>query len=185
MGIFWVSLFGCNTPAPFPRPFGFHRIDLPDDKSYKIFQNEICPFTFEYPSLGQISKQTLDSCWVDIYYPAYDCKWHITYRSIPIQGRDRAYHLEEHRSLIYKHAKMATRINNTPVQEENGYGVLYEVYGNVGTPAQFFFSDSTGNHVVMTSFYFNTALKNDSLQPIINYMKGELKHMMSSIQWNR
>ncbi len=59
---------------------------------------------------------------------------------------------------------------------------MYEIYGEVPTSVQFFYSDSI-KHSLMTSFYFNTATKNDSLQPIISYMKKDLTHMIETIEW--
>jgi len=175
---------GCNnSPAPYPRPMGYPRIDLPSEVSYDTYQSEICPFNFEYPEYGEISAEREDSCWVDIYFPPFDCKWHITYRNIEQSGKPRFVHQEEHRGLVYQHSKQASNIRNTEMSYDQGYGTLYEIYGNVGTPAQFFYSDSLDQHLVMTSFYFNTATKNDSLLPVINYMKKELQHMIQSIDW--
>ncbi len=185
LSILLISFCSCKQQsAPYPRPLGFHRIDLPQTSEYNSFNSDICPFSFEYPKEGEISKQSDDSCWVDIYFPVYDCKWHITYRNISSSKNARFAHQEEHRGLIFKHGKQASNIQTSEIAADNGYGTLYEVYGNVGTPAQFFYGDSLDQHVVMTSFYFNTATKNDSLLPIINYMKKELIHMVETIEWN-
>ena len=58
---------------------------------------------------------------------------------------------------------------------------MYELFGTVGVPAQVFYSDSVD--VVMASFYFATAVRNDSLSPVIDFMKADLKHMAESISW--
>jgi hypothetical protein len=44
-----------------------------------------------------------------------------------------------------------------------------------------FFSDST--HIVLASFYFDTAVRNDSLEPVINFMKDDLKHLAATLKW--
>lgn len=125
-----------------------------------------------------------DSCWVDIDFPRYDLKWHITYRNVEESQKSRSEHFEEYRKMIYKHSKQATQIVPSPVSVDAGEGTFFEIYGNVGTPAQVFLYDSTEQHVMMMSFYFQTALKNDSLFPVINYMKEEVQHMVRSIQWD-
>ncbi|MEZ4827985.1 MAG: hypothetical protein R3C61_17135 [Bacteroidia bacterium] len=173
---------GCESYVPYPRPFGFPRIDFPEKTTYTGFSNETCPLKFDYPDYGKITRDLPDSCWVDIQFPLYDCKWHFTYR-IAGQNKDKDAHFEDYRRLIYKHSAKATQIKESPISVPAGQGVLFEIYGNVGTPAQVFLYDSTETHIAMMSFYFQTALKNDSLQPVINYMKGEIKHTLETFQW--
>lgn len=172
-----------QSPAAFPRPWGFHRIPFPDSTTHTRYASPYCGFSFEYPDFGEILLETKDSCWVDFYFPRYQCKWHVTYYETAPGGKDRNTYFEDHRAMIYKHSKKATMIQPNFFEVAQGYGTFYEVSGNVGTPAQFFISDTTDRHILMTSFYFDTALKNDSLQPIIQYMKGELQHMISSLRW--
>lgn len=183
-----ISIFlfaSCESYSPYPRPMGFHRINLPNPSQYTRFQNETCPFTFEYPDWGLISRNQPDSCWVDVAFEAPKAKWHISYRNTRAVRRTRNELFEEYRTLIYKHTKQADRILESPIESDKGYGMLFEVYGNVGTPAQFFFSDTTDTHVIMNSFYYQTALKNDSLYPISVYMKEEMMHMIGSLEWKK
>ena len=44
-----------------------------------------------------------------------------------------------------------------------------------------FFGDST--HLVMTSFYFEQAINQDSLNPLIEYVQEDLLHMAESMEW--
>ncbi|RMG56365.1 MAG: hypothetical protein D6722_26645 [Bacteroidetes bacterium] len=190
MRAFWLSLSllallsACGEPyEPYPRPYGFHRIELPQSRSYARFETESCPFSFEYPDYGHLSRANADSCWADLAFPRYDLKWHITYRSQSQSGKTRSMHYEEYRRLIYKHSKKATQIKESPLSVSAGTGTLFEIYGNVGTPAQVFLADSSGEHVFMMSCYLQTALKNDSLQPVIQYMKEEMNHMLETFRW--
>ena len=173
----------CESYIPYPRKMGFPRIDFPKEQTYSSFSNETCPFNFEYPVAGNITRDKNDSCWVDINYPLYDCKWHMSYRNIETSGKSRSEHFEEFRRLIYKHSKKASQIKESQISFPAGRGVMFEVYGNVGTPAQVFFYDSTETDIMMMSFYFQTAMKNDSLQPVINYMKEEMSHMLETFEW--
>ncbi|MCS7074531.1 MAG: hypothetical protein NZ108_08700 [Bacteroidia bacterium] len=174
---------GCSEQPAIPKPYGFHRIELPKERSYRTFASSNCPFTFEYPSNGIIQYQPKDECWVDIYFPQFDCKWHITYKDLKgnLDEANKLY--EEYRSIVYKHSQKARDIQTKQEKYPAGTATFYEIYGNVPTSAQFYFTNSTRDKAIMTSFYFNTALKNDSLAPIIDYMKVDLKHFLQTIQW--
>ncbi|RMG16260.1 MAG: hypothetical protein D6730_25335 [Bacteroidetes bacterium] len=179
-------LQACGQQAePYPRPLGFHRIDLPKETQYQQFESSSCPFTFEYPREGKVTRDLPDSCWVDIQFPPYGCKWHITYRHVPTSGTSRSGHFEEQRRLIYNHIKKASEIKENAFRVRAGYGTMYEVYGNVGTPLYLFLSDSSDTHVLMSTFYFRTAMKNDSLAPVIEYMKGQMMHAMETLKWQQ
>jgi gliding motility-associated lipoprotein GldD len=176
-----LGLAACSQPKdPFPRPKGWPRIDLPEH-AYQKFENDVCPFTFEYPQIGVIEKQKSDSCWMDLYFKQFECRWHVTYRYVPGSGKTVVDHFEEYRKLVFKHIQKVQQIKENPLQGPNGSGVMYELFGTVGVPAQVFYSDSV--HLVMASFYFDTAVRNDSLAPVIDFMKVDLKHLAESIVW--
>lgn len=163
-----------------PKQTGYPRILFPEHE-YQKFSAPQCPFTFEYPKIGTIGDRRIDSCWVDIIMPSYQCKFHITYK--PLNQKVTYFSAyEDYRRLIYKHSQKASEIVETPLHDANGRGTFFEIYGEVPTSAQFFFSDSL-HHAVMCSFYFETALKNDSLKPVIDYFKQDLKHLIQSIHW--
>jgi gliding motility-associated lipoprotein GldD len=154
-------------------------------RQYQTFRSEVCPFTFEYPSSGQIVRNNADSCWVSIRFDRYDLTWHLTYRNASASGKPRAVHFEEYRRLVYQHSKKSSRIEENPFALPQGDGFLFEVYGEVGTPAQVFFSDSTQEDLLMLSFYYQDATTRDSLQPVTQYMKDELLYTLQSLQWRR
>lgn len=178
-----LMLAACTTYEPYPRPMAYARIDLPASYAYTTFSSPVCPLTFEYPATGVITRELSDSCWVDIRFPEFDLKWHITYRDADEGGKDRAAHYEEYRRLIYKHTKKALRIEELPLQVPAGSGVWFNITGEVGTPSQVFLADSSGKRVVMISMYFQTALKNDSLEPVIAHMRNEMLHMSGTLRW--
>ncbi|MEM6343030.1 MAG: hypothetical protein AAF927_04085 [Bacteroidota bacterium] len=182
--VLMLTFVACTSYEPYARPYGFPRIEVPGpaERSYTNFSNQSCPFTFEYPVGGTITRDLKDSCWVDIQFPDYNLTWHITYRDVD-DNRSRASHFEDYRRLVYKHSKKATQITEAEIKGPNGYGILFELYGTVGTPAQIFYSDSSGQQIAMLSFYYRTAEKNDSLQPLTDYMKEELQHMVQTVQW--
>lgn len=186
--LIWATLLlwglaACQSYAPYPRPYGFPRIDLPAQTTYQTFENEACPFTFAYPASGEIRRENNDSCWVDIYFPPYDLTWHITYRDARTGAKRKADYFEDYRRLVYKHTQQARDIQARSIAYPAGAGTWFDLYGNVGTPSQVFLADSNDAQIVMMSFYFQTALKNDSLQPVIEYMKGEVDNMLGTLRW--
>ncbi|MEO0895936.1 MAG: hypothetical protein AAFY71_06030 [Bacteroidota bacterium] len=179
------GLLACEEAAPFARKYGYHRIDTPEveERSYQVFDEASCPFTFEFPSYGKISRTSSDSCWADIQMEPFNLKWHITYRNVYETQKDLNTHFEEYRKLVYKHTKKATRIQENPIQGPTGKGTIFEIAGNVGTPAQVFYADTINSQVMIMSLYFRTALKNDSLAPVISYMKEEVSHAVQTLRW--
>lgn len=178
-GLFFVA---CTEEerVPLPRPTGWPRMELPEH-SYQSLENSPCPFTFEYPEMAVVESSLNDSCWMDLYLEPFECRWHLTYRYIPGSGKTIQEHNEEYRKLVFKHIQKVSQIKERQLASEFGNGILYELYGTVGVPAQLLFTDST--HLVMASFYFDTAVRNDSLAPIIDFVKEDMVHLASTIRW--
>lgn len=179
-----LLIVGCTEePAnPLPRPVGWPRIELPPH-NYQPYTGGSCPFTFEFPTNATVERSQPDSCWMDLYFKDFECRWHFTYRYIPGSGKTIEQHNEEYRRLVFKHIQKVNQIKETPLASSQGNGILYELFGTVGVPAQFLFTDST--HLVMASFYFDSAVRNDSLAPVIAYVKEDMKHMAESIVWEQ
>jgi gliding motility-associated lipoprotein GldD len=177
---FLLALGCAESEPPLPKPTGWPRIDLPAH-TYQALENPVCPFTFEYPQIGVLESSKPDSCWMNLYFKPFECRWHITYRHIPSSGKTFSQHSEEYRKLVFKHIQKVAQIKETALHSEVGDGIMYELFGTVGVPAQIFFSDST--HLVLASFYFDSAVRNDSLAPVIDFMKTDLKHMAESIRF--
>jgi len=170
---------GCKENS-YPRPRGYHRLILPKH-TYQTFDNEHCPFIFEYPTYGKLETQRMDSCFFNIYFPEFDAKWHITTRIFDNKKVTYNYSLEDYRELCYKHTQKGT-VNEFPIKQPHAIGRFFELYGEVPTNAKFFISDSN-RYALMADFYFNTALKNDSLAPIIKHMKEDMRHLIKTIRW--
>ena len=175
-----LVIAGCKDQVMLPKPKGWSRIDLPNHE-YEAWTSPSCPFSCEIPKFSRQDSLKDDSCWVDFYIEPFNCRWHITYRNVPESGKSRGQHLMEYHNLVYKHAQKSSRIIESPVVTKKGDGVFYELYGDVGVPAQFVFGDD--DNLVMTSFYFNQAVNGDSLAPVIDFVKEDLHHMIQTIEW--
>jgi gliding motility-associated lipoprotein GldD len=179
-----LLLHSC-TAEPRPRPRTYPRLVLPE-RAYRQFTDPRCPCTFEYPSYGVVGKLKNDSCDFDIHFPPLGATWHVTNRRISAARRgpgSRSDLYEQYRRLLYHHTQKATEISERTLRVAAGGGTFFELKGQVPTSAQIFLSDST-RHALVVAFYFTTALKNDSLAPVITYSKHDLSHLAQTLRWH-
>ena len=160
-----------------PKPRAFFKINLPDKSYERIDVN--CNFSFEkpiYSTLKNIDKK----CLYNLEFSSQNGVLHITY--LPIKD-NLSVHIEQSRSLAYKHNMIADAISETVyINEENKvYGLLYDFDGNTATSIQFYLTDSI-NHFFRGALYFNTEIT-DSLLPINTFLKEDVKHLIESFRW--
>jgi gliding motility-associated lipoprotein GldD len=62
------------------------------------------------------------------------------------------------------------------------YGTLYDLKGNTATAVQFFVTDST-KHFLRGSLYFAAEPDADSLEPVIEFFRGDIEHLIETLQW--
>lgn len=178
--------FGCNDSDYKPKPKGFNYIEL-EEKEYELFSNETDPFQFEYPKSAKIEEDTVlyggvtKEHYKIITYPGFNSKIHLTYKKIGDDSLD-SYINESYR-LAYGHDVKAYGITSEELKNRKGYyTTLIELEGNVPSQFQFFVHDST-KHFIRGALYFPTAMKNDSLKPVINYVKEDIVHMLQTLTW--
>ncbi len=180
-----TSLTGCWSSSEdlegAPRPMGFHRLELPEHQ-YQKFACDACPMAFEYPTYGTLFVMPEDSCVLNIDFPELACKWHITYEELDSIKYPERQAFEKYRSMIYRHSQKG-RVYESQIDAPAGYGTLFEIYGEVPTSAQFYITNGE-DLAVENSFYFATAMRNDSLKPVIKHIKADLMHMIESLEWN-
>ena len=175
-----VVLTACGGAPEYPRKRGFHRLELPAHR-YRTFTHAQCPFTFDYPEYGVLELQRVDSCFFNIRFDDFGCRWHITTRRFDGDKVTYDYTLEDYRQVIFKHAQKAA-IYEQPLRLPNGRGTLFELYGESPTFADVYFSD-TSHYALLVSCYFDTAVKNDSLAPVIAHLKKDLSRLVGSVRW--
>jgi len=167
--------------VPIPKPLGYYRIDFPE-KQYINYEGS-CPFTFKYPlrSLLDTAINGKPDCWMNLHYPQYGATVHFTYSVV--DGNLNKF-IEDSRKLVMKHIVKANDIVEEVIirDEHNVYGLTYDFEGNTATNYQFFITDSS-KHFVRGSMYFNLPPNPDSLAPVNDYIKADLKKMITSFQW--
>jgi len=122
--------------------------------------------------------------WINLNYKKFGAKVHLTYKKID-QSTDFKTLSNDAFNLTAKHQIKAYGIEEAILLTPNGYSaVVAELTGEVPTQFQFFVTDST-SHFLRGAVYFNTALKNDSLAPIIEYIKIDMAHLINSVNFEK
>jgi gliding motility-associated lipoprotein GldD len=177
-----LSLAACKKKY-LPKPRGYFRIDFPE-KQYQKYKSD-CGYTFEYPVYGKIAgydNYNTRPCWINIEFPSYKGKIHITYWALKNNLDE---HIEDVRSLAYKHIIKADDIIESPIifPERNVFGIFYTIKGNTASSASFFITDSTDNFL-SAALYFSVRPNSDSLSPVINFFKKDMQHLIETFEWN-
>ncbi len=172
---------GCGGP-PVPRPSGYFRIDLPA-KGYLHYDSP-CSYSIEYPHYAVINLHpaaATDTCWMDIEFPSLKAKIHLTYFDI---HNNLASLTEMSREMAYKHTIRAEAIDEKLWADEQArvYGILYDLQGNTASAVQFFATDSV-RHYLRGSLYFMAQPNEDSLMPVIKFLREDIIHLIETLSW--
>lgn len=91
----WCSaffLFSC-TEKYTPKPYGYFRIDFPE-KKWVALPTDTLPYRFEMSSVARLENDTekeTESGWINLSYPAYNAKIHLSYKKINTDNALRDY----------------------------------------------------------------------------------------------
>ncbi len=179
-----VIAFSCDRqPNPLPKPRGYFRIDLPEKAYVKV--DTIEKYSFECPEYAYITHDRYspnEKNWVNIEMPLFKGSIHLTHK--PVDG-NLADYLEDVHTMVTKHLQKANGVRDSLIfnEEHNVYGLFIEMDGKgVATPMQFYLTDSTRNFV-RGALYFNFKPDNDSMQPVINFIRDDIDHLINTFEW--
>ena len=169
-----------------PKPKGFPRLDLPEQQ-YQLLE-PTHPYQFEYNKAARILPDTFarsEPDWIFINYPAFHASVQLTYKPVGNdQNRLRAM-LEDAYKLAARHNIKAHAIEQRIVRLKSGLEAsLIDLSGEVPSQVQFVTTDST-THFLRGALYFNTATENDSLQPVIQYIRKDIVHLLNTLEWRQ
>jgi gliding motility-associated lipoprotein GldD len=118
---------------------------------------------------------------MDIEFPSLKAKIHLTY--FDLHG-NLAKLTELSRELTYKHTIRADAIEEKLWSDDSArvYGILYDLKGNTASAVQFFATDST-KHYLRGSLYFMAEPNEDSLLPVITFLRDDIIHLMETLTW--
>lgn len=177
-----LFLISCND-TPTPKPRGYFRIGLPE-KEYRLLDS-IFPYTFEYPVYANITGDLhakSETNWINIDFPRFKGRIHLSYKTI---NKNLGTFTEDAHSLVMKHIPKASAIEEIRIEnrENRVYGLLYDIKGTgAASPCQFYVTDST-SHFLRGALYFSVIPNNDSLAPVIDFIKSDIQHMLETMKW--
>lgn len=183
--VFAVFLaFSCEK-SYIPKPKGYNRIELPLAE-YQALPDSF-PFAFEYSKYARIlpdSSWISERYWIDIHYPDLGSSIALSYKKINNSEDSLRQFLNTAYRLTSKHQIKAYAIDEYIFNTEKGKtAVLANLSGEVPSQYQFFSTDSVA-HFLRGALYFNTATKNDSLAPAINFVKEDIMHLLNTLEWH-
>ena len=175
-------IWACGNSDPQPKPHGYFRIDFPE-KTYREFRHE--RLSFRYPEYAEVIVDPSNDHhkdWFDISFPAFNAKIHLSYHPVEHNFDTLA---EDARALALKHIQKASGIRQTLIECDAArvYGLIYDISGvGAASPCQFFLSDTT-THFLRGSLYFNLTPNNDSLAPVIQFIRQDIDTLAYSLRW--
>jgi gliding motility-associated lipoprotein GldD len=175
-------LFSCRQSYT-PKPEGYFRVDFPEHRYQRY--DSTCNFNFDYPVYAYLERDKThmsEPCWFNLVYAPFDARLHLSYKSI--QDIEHFYILlKDSREMAYKHTVKADAIQEDFIFTDKGVsGKMYQLSGSTATAVQFFVTDSI-EHYLRGSLYFNCRINRDSLDPIIDFLEVDIKHMINSFEW--
>ena len=185
LALAWAFIaISCDHESNYlPKPRGYFRIDLPEKGYTKI--DSIERFSFECPQYAIVTPDPYspnEKNWVNIEMPQFKGSIHLTHKSV---NNNLSEYIEDVHTMVVKHLQKANGMRDSLIvnKEHQVYGLFIEMDGkSVATPMQFYLTDSTHNFV-RGALYFNFRPNNDSMQPIINYIREDIDHLINTIEW--
>lgn len=168
-----------------PKPRCYMRIDLPE-KAYRTFDTTGYPASFRLPAYAEFvpvrpKAPQRNTLWADIAFPDLNAAIYCSFVFRP----DLDSCITSTLFFIQRHMSKATGVDeweiNSPGQEK--YGYLYHIKGSdVASPYQFYLTDSN-RYFVRGSFSIRCTPDNDSLAPVIDFVKTDIDTLIESWEW--
>jgi gliding motility-associated lipoprotein GldD len=191
IALFFLLCSSCVEDAV-PKPHGYPRLDLPPE-SFGPWEGG-CPFHAELPNYahmlvrGEGDKKDLHTgsaadtaCWCSLHFPKQRATVYMTYRRI---ANDLPELIGDAHAFKDKHETKAARIRSERVVRNDArvFGNLFNVDGDVASPIVFYLTDST-THFLYGSLYFDVAPNGDSLQPVTDRIRSDMRHFAQTLSW--
>ncbi|WP_025741245.1 gliding motility lipoprotein GldD [Aquimarina pacifica] len=180
--VFVASLFLSCKGEVLPKPKAMLRLSYPDPE-YKELSLP-CPYTFEKNESSDFKEARQNkNCWFNLEYRKQKATMYISYFEI---NNNLDSLLRDAQNLTQEHVVKADGILQEPYadQENQVYGMFYEVSGDAASQSQFYVTDSI-HHFIVGSIYFKVKPNYDSILPAANYLRNDMKHLMETIRWKK
>jgi len=179
----FVLFFSCGDDFYVPKPRGYFRIDIPDT-TYTPLKGKY-PYFFEYSNLSFVdSLSRKERYWINIEYPCLNATLHITYKNMDTNNLTDL--INDSRTIVFKQIVKADDVLESLILDTtlNLYGKIYETVGNDAACSFQFWITDRKKHFFRGSLYLNQVPQNDSLAPVINYLKKDMTHLIETFRWN-
>lgn len=186
--IFLVSCTSKNTDNQdfTPKPKGYNRIELPLVAYQKMTESH--PYNFEYSKYAKILPDTFaraEPHWIYIDYPAFDANIQLTYKPVNHDLKRLQNMINDAHKLSYKHNVKAYSIQEKIYTAPSGNKAnIIDLEGEVPSQVQFYMTDSS-QHFLRGALYFKTSTKNDSLAPVIQFIRNDILHLVNTLVWKK
>ncbi len=185
LAVFGLMNCGGEETVFMPKPRGFYRIQLPEPEY--VSTPDTLPYFFNYSAYAQLapdSSHLAEPYWMEIYYKdLFYANLDISYKRIENEEQFKDLINDVH-ELANKHGVKAYAIEEQISHTKDGNTVImFHLEGEVPSPFQFVITDSV-RHFLRADLYFPSNSKNDSIAPLINYIKNDMKQMIQSMEWN-
>ncbi|MGB0931498.1 MAG: gliding motility lipoprotein GldD [Chitinophagales bacterium] len=186
--IFCATLLqSCGEEDYIPKPKAYFRIILPEH-NYQSYVSEDCPFAFEQATYAKVAKNRsagANPCWIDIDYPDLNAKIHLSYKEVGGKSDNLPKLINDAYKLNSKHVRKADYIEEVPIRNEQGVlGLWYKVGGDAASSTQLYLTDSL-NHFIWASLYFSSTPNEDSIAPVVKFIRKDLDRFVESFEWKR
>lgn len=185
----WASLLcsflfsACTHYTPKPR--GYVRIE-PPEATYEPLAADHLSYRFNRSRLAVVEEPAPGDSSGDITlaYPTLGAKLYGSYLSLP-PGRLEAA-LGDCRKLVAREAALAAGVTEKAYSnpEQQVYGSLFLLEGDVASPVQFMLTDSV-SRLFRGALYYDCRPNADSLAPLTGYLSRDIIEFIQSFKWKK
>ena len=183
------TLVACSKSADdevyYQKPKGFARLTFPEHAYTQLKGDH--PYSFEYSSSAVVvpdKSAEAEKHWILVNYPSLDAMIQFTYKPLDGNLKKLDEHVMDAYKLASKHQIKAQSQKEEVVKLKNGrQAVVIEIEGEVPSHYQFYTTD-TSKHYLRGAIYLRQATLNDSLKPVVDYLKVDARHILETLKWN-
>ena len=154
--------------------------DLPKKKFEQITVSNVYSFKKNFQANHEVDNERL---WVTLNYEKLNAEILITHKKI-LNYSELNEFVQESYKLIGRHQiKAESIIEKRVVTPKKTHAILFEIKGEVASPYQFITTDSTRNFL-RAALYLDNPAANDSIMPVIEYLKNDVNHILNTLVWD-
>ena len=177
-----IVLLSCDEETYIPKPPTHLRLELPDH-TYSNHKDS-CQYSFDVASIYTVENAPgteASSCHRRIQLGPLNGTVFLRYWDME---EPLAYYVNNANDEIDRHKGKAQNVIDELIlrADDDVYGIIFQLEGDVATPFQFYLTDST-DRFMYGEVLFNMAPNYDSLKPTLDYLRKDLDQLLQSFKW--